>query len=442
MARSRIILFAAFASVATLSLLGQAATEAPKAQGPQFKDRAEYDLYEGARTTLGNAGEAKKRLDILNQWKEKYPQSDYDLTRRQMYVTTYQQLGQAEEMWNACKDLLAADPKNFTGLYFLTLLVKSMGKTDPDRLDTGEKSARALLQVIETPPTGVAAAEWDKQKPPIQIAAHTSLGWIAMQRKDNAAAEKEFVKVLQMNPGNGEVSVFLGTVISLQKDPSRYSEILFHFARAGHYDGPGGLQAPGRQTYQGYFEKAYKNFHGDDKAGMAEVVQVAKSAAFPPAGFRVKSLAEIMAENEEKFKAQNPMLFLWTNIKKALEDQAGGAGYFEQIKGSLMPGGAGDVKKFKGTIISTKPVARPKEVVVGITSADTPEVTLRLDTAMTSKADPGTVIEFEGVAVEFVREPFNLTFDVEKEQIVGWPAPPPPVKKAPGKAAGTAKKKG
>jgi hypothetical protein len=58
-------------------------------------------------------------------------------------------------------------------------------------------------------------------------------------------------------------------------------------------------------------------------------------------------------------------------------------------------------------------------------------VTLKLDSALPGKADPGTEIEFEGVPSAFSKDPeFMVTFDVEKDKISGWPAQAPPAKKA------------
>jgi len=109
-----------------------------------------------------------------------------------------------------------------------------------------------------------------------------------------------------------------------------------------------------------------------------------------------------------------------------------GQQYFDtSVKGAALPGGANGVTKFKGTLISQKPALNPKELVLGISTPDTPEVTLKLETALRGKADPGTVIHFEGVASAFTKDPFMLTFDVDsKDKIQGWPAQAaPPAKK-------------
>jgi len=96
----------------------------------------------------------------------------------------------------------------------------------------------------------------------------------------------------------------------------------------------------------------------------------------------------------------------------------------------------------KGRVISHKPAKFPKEIVVGIEKAEVAEITLKLENPPKGavKADPGTELEFEGTPVAFTREPFNLTVEVEAGKLKGWPAPPPPAKKAVAKKA-VAKKK-
>jgi hypothetical protein len=51
----------------------------------------------------------------------------------------------------------------------------------------------------------------------------------------------------------------------------------------------------------------------------------------------------------------------------------------------------------------------------------TPDATLVLDAPLPGKADPGVQIEFSGVPSSFTKDPYMVTFDVEKKKIVGWP---------------------
>jgi hypothetical protein len=79
--------------------------------------------------------------------------------------------------------------------------------------------------------------------------------------------------------------------------------------------------------------------------------------------------------------------------------------------------------------------AEAKKVVLALSDTTTPEVTLEFENPV--KADPGTPVEFKGVAKDFVKEPFMLTLTAEKEDVSGLsaaPAPKPAKRPAPRKA--------
>src|SRR5262249_13142667 len=148
---------------------------------------------------------------------------------------TYVALGMPKESTEAAKQVLASDdPKNFIALYAIVSFTTARAGNNPtpDVLDDGEKAANALLANMDTPPAGVTEAQWNQQKPQLQELAHTTLGWIAMQKKSWQPAEAEFQKSLQINPNNGQVIHFLATCIYSEKDPMKIPAALFYFARA------------------------------------------------------------------------------------------------------------------------------------------------------------------------------------------------------------------
>ncbi len=393
-----------------------------------WKDQAEYDLY----TQITKATAPDQQIQLLNQWKEKYPESDYKLERAQTYLVIYNKKNDAAGLYGACKDLLALDPKSFQALYFLTLLTVTMNKNDAAGFDTGVKAANGLIGALDATydpakkPAGTTDAQWKQQRNDIETQAIKTLGWVEWQKKNFKEAEKFFAKALELSPGTAEISSFLGTVIVMQKDPKRQAEAMWHFARAGHLDGPGALNPTAKSQMAGYFGRVFTGYAGDDKKEMAEIIEKAKAAVMPPPDFKIKSKEEKMNENEEKFKAENPMLFQYMGIKKALL-AADGDGYWGNLKDAELP-------TFKGKLVSTKPETNPKEIVVAVETADQPEVTLVLEKPLRGKADVGTEIEFTGVAKEFTKEPFTMKLEVDADKLKGWPvqaaAPKAPVKKA------------
>lgn len=408
------------------------------AQAPQknWKDTAEYELY----VQFTKAATPDQQLQLLNQWKEKYPDSEFKLDRATGYIVIYNKKNDAAGLYQACKDVLALDPKNFQALYFITILTMSMNKQDAESLDLGAKSANGLIAELDAnyapakKPAGATDAQWKQQRNDLEAQALKTLGWIAQQKKDYAGAEKYFVKGLELSPGTAELSYLLGTVIVQQKDPKRQAEAMWHFARAGNLEGPGAMDPTRKGQVAKYFERVYTAYAGDDKAEMAAIIDKAKASPMPPADFKLENKEEKMAKNEEKFKSENPMLFQYMNLKKALLAPDGDT-YWNNAKDAELP-------TFKGKLVSAKPETNPKELVLAVETADQPEVTLVLDKVLRGKADPGTEIEFTGVAKEYTKDPFSLKLEVDNEKadkLKGWPVSAPAPKAAPKKPAVTKK---
>jgi len=411
----------ALLSVTVLAVVGASAALAQAPAQPQVKDQQEYDLYNNSTKTTDPA----KRLEFLNSWKEKYPDSAFKKQRLLIFLSTYQALNKADKMVETAKEILAVDPKEVNALYWLTVLTKTYPvPPTADSLATGEKAAQGLLDAQK--PEGVADDAWTKMKTSMASTAHDTLGFVASQRKQPDTAEQEYGKALQAEPNNAQISYALGNAILAEKKPERQSEVLYHWARAASLTGAGALPEPLHRQIDAFFIKQYTAFHGQDDAGLKELRAMAVARPMPPADFKIKNKNEIEAENQEKFNKENPQLAMWKGIKDNLT-AANGDQYFDtQLKGTAPP-------KLRGKLVSTKPALNPKELVLAMDTPDMPQVTLKLETALRGKADPGTDIEFEGVPSAFTKDPFMLTFDVEsKDKIQGWPAQAaPPAKKRP-----------
>ena len=191
-----------------------------------------------------------------------------------------------------------------------------------------------------------------------------------------------------------------------EKKPEKQPAALFHFARAASLDqSQGGFNAPARQSIETYFVSAFNRFHGQDPAELNKLRELAKASPFPPDGFTIKDVNEVKAANEEKFRKENPALALWMTLKQALT-AADGQQYFDANMKPLINGPAG---------------VRPKELVLSVGDGTTPDATLVLDAPLPGKAEPGVEIEFAGVPTSFTKEPYKVTFEVEKKKVAGWP---------------------
>src|SRR3984957_8413738 len=288
---------------------------AAQAAQPQYKNPEEFTLFDSILKDTN----PKTKLEKLQEWQTKYATTDFEKQRKQLFLDTYVKLNQPKEAVAEAKLILADDPKDFTSLYYTMYFTRALtgDKPTPEVLDQGEKATTALLANIDTPPANVTADQWKGARAPVETLAHSTLGWIAMQRKTWEAAEGEFQKTLQMDPNNAEVDYFMGTVIAGEKNPQKMAAELFFFARAATYDGPGSLAPAGRQQVLTFVTRAYKNYHGSDE-GFNDLLAAAKAQATPPADYHIRTAKEIADEQQKKQEAEdakNPQLKLWKNIK-------------------------------------------------------------------------------------------------------------------------------
>lgn len=395
------------------ALLGMAVWGQQQEQSP-WKDRAEYDLY----NSMASEADPSKKLQLIDSYMQKYPESKFKLAVYLMYTLTYQQLKQPEKMYESAQKVLELDPKNIQGLYFITSLTTTMGKTDAPFLANGEKAAKALIEQISAAkkPEKMTDADWAKQRDGLLILGHQTLGWIAMNRKENAEAEQRFREVLKLQPRNAQVSYWLGTVIIAQRDPTKQAEAFYHFARAASLTGEGEMRPEGRQQVESYFRKIYTSFHGDE-SGLPEIMELAQKSPFPPAGFEVKSEAQIQAEKENELRAKDPKLYMWLNVKKQLSGPNGAAYFDSSVRNTAMPA-------MRGYLVAQSPEDRPDTLVLGVEDRSAREVTLKLAEAFRYPAPRGTVLNFECVPQRFSQDPFNVGFDCAPDKVSGWPPPP------------------
>jgi len=411
--------------------MAQAAQQQPAGQAQKnWKDRAEYDLYE----SIGKAADANQRLTLLSQWKEKYPASEFSDLRDVLFMETYRQLGRGGDMLNAANAVLAKDPNNIQALgAAITSVYTLPPNAPPDSLATVEKAANQLLSNADTlfaadkKPANVSDADWTSAKKSLSTTAETALGLIAMRNKNNEQAETAFHKSLEMDPNAAQVSYWLGTVILAEKNPAKQSQALYNFARAAAYDGPGALAPAGRTEVQKYLEKAYISYHGS-REGLDQLMAQAKTNPLPPADFKVVSKGELVAkaaEEENKLAAANPSLAIWKNVKAELTGANADSYFNEKMKGTLFP-------KMTGKLVSMSPETKPKELVLAIedSSGQTADATLKMDASLPGKMDPGSPITFEGTPESYAANPYMVTFSVEKASLSGWKGTnPPPAKK-------------
>jgi tetratricopeptide (TPR) repeat protein len=402
------------------------------AQAPQkkVKDQGEYDIY----NAVSKETDPNKQLQLLQTWKEKYPDSDFKEDRAAMVAQDYAKLGKPAEAIKAAQDVLAVNPKNLAALVTIVNNAIHVNPPTPESLSAGEQAANSLLNNIDAlKPEGVKDADWNTAKAQIEQLAQTTLGWVKMQQKQNDAAEAAFRKVLQANANNGQVAYWLGTVLYAQK---KYVPGLFEFARAATYSGPGALPDSVRQSADQFLQRAYKGYHGSDE-GLDGLKKAAANSALPPDDLKIASVTDIAAgqqQAEEDFLKTHPDVKLWRVLRDALKADGGDAYFTANVKDALIPPQEGDFKQFKGKVVS---MDNPKEIVVAVDDTDGPngDATLVFEAPIKGKLDPGADISFAGAPQSFTKDPYNLKFSVDRKNVTGLPAagPAAPARRPPAK---------
>lgn len=396
---TNLVLAACLLMLVTAAAVPQAETTKEK----QVKDQQEYDLINSA---IAEADPAKK-IQILDQWKAKYAESDYAEDRLRMYLASYQQTNQAPKAVETAKELLKMVPGDFSANYSIALLTPFLGSTSPQVFSDGETAAKALLGgAIEkqfapaNKQAAVSQADWDNAKKQALTSSHQTLGWIAMQKKDNTAAETQFTKVLELNPAAGQVSYWLGDVVLKQGNPNKNELALFSFARAAVYEGPGALPPEGRKQVDEYLTKVYTKYAGTEE-GLTEIKQTAKTQALPPADLKIES-ADVRAFNkEQQARKENPLLYRFIDLKANLTG-ANGDSIWADLNGKMTP-------EMQLYVVSANPPDRPQTINLSSKQGGPVEVVLNLAVRRREPVGSGRTVRFEGVATNISRQPFRLT---------------------------------
>ncbi len=383
-------------------------------QAQDWTDRAEYDMALAVRAQSA----AAQRLPLLDQWKQKYPNSAVRQLRSELSLAAAQSLGDTARMLDIARELTSVDANHFGGLYWITLLAPANPSPAAGALTEAESAAKRMAKNADAffaSPAGKTAGP--QQKTATLALAHRALGWVEWRRGSLDAAEKEMLATLHLTPRNAELSAWLGSVLAVQKPPERQIQAIWHLARAAFLDGEGALPPAPRRDVRALLEAAYSGYHGS-LDGLEEIGGAARGAVTPPTGFKVETAAEMAQRKaDEEMEKTNPQLFTWVKIRRRLEGPDADAEYRKLADGPPLP-------LLKGYVIRCDADPKPTEAIVGLQDTATEEVVLKFDAALARCAEVGVAVEFSGKPVELVRQPFRLSVAVVGTSIQGWPEPP------------------
>ena len=212
---------------------------------------------------VGNELDPQRKVALIAEWEKKYPDSKLKLNREQE---------------------------------LLRIVHGAYGKTaSPQLLEAARDAATRLAEDFssaEVRPPRYTDQQWADLKHDVLLHVHAVLGWVAMTNKDDGTAAAEFRSALQVDPTLAQVSYWLGTVLIRRNASSQYSEALYEIARAVSISGSLALQPASKGLASEYLKKTYTTYHGSE-TGLDQLLQAVQSAALPPAGFHIDSVADL-----------------------------------------------------------------------------------------------------------------------------------------------------
>ncbi len=160
---------------------------------------------------------------------------------------------------------------------------------------------------------------------------------------------------------------------------------MFYYARAGTYEGQGAADPAIRRTALDFVKRQYKTYHGSDD-GFNDLIAAAKSSPTPPADLKIAdavSIEKAKFASEEEWVKAHPEEAMWKNIKAALTGADGETYFTSNMKGSQVP-------TLKCKVIALQPANKPKTLQVavqdGTNNSDTPDATLKFETALAGQS--------------------------------------------------------
>ena len=411
----------------------------------QYRDTGEFTIYSQAVKNLGSNAFDKTLADIA-EWTRKYPESDYNTERQMLLVHAYTGANQPGPAIDAAAPLLdgtalAADPAGrIRILYQVTAAVQRLPDPTPEQAATGSRGATLLAEMDQAPP-GMPAADWEKARGELRSAAEAAQLYLALlpaakamkTPPDCARAEVAAKAAVEKHPASVQASWFLGSALVClgRSDPARLPAALYSLARAAALDPVRGKVDPAwrESTVTPYLDKVYTQYHGADQAGLAKLRQLAAENPFPPAGFAVKTAAQIERERIAEIEAKYPDYALWSRVKAALTAADGEKYFASELKDTAMP-------SLAGVLVVALPECRPTLLMVTIPVPEgvgvkpgNAEVAIRLAKPLAGSVEAGSEFRWSGVAREFASQPFLLTVESETPGLGGLKAKPCGAKK-------------
>jgi tetratricopeptide (TPR) repeat protein len=233
-----------------------------------------------------------KKISLAEAFLQKFSNSDFKEGAYMAEMQAYQQLGQADKAVEAAHKALELNPDNIEALRFLSFVFPFVYKADdPEataKLSRAESDAKHGLEMLQKlqKPANVPDEQFNQAVKGLRAVFNGTVGFVALQRKDYAAAITSYKAASEDNPSDWYVFYRMGLAY-LYSNPHEYDHGIWYIARA--VDLAQAAKDPNAGEFEKYLKQTYIGYHGNDQ-GLQDIVTQAASSVNPPDGFKVAAM--------------------------------------------------------------------------------------------------------------------------------------------------------
>jgi tetratricopeptide (TPR) repeat protein len=243
-----------------------------------IKDPAEYNAYIAALNTQDPGARAAAMEAFLKQ----YPASIVKIDALEQAMGAYQQANNAAKVQSIAAQILELDPGNIRALAIMAFLERSKASGDPAALKAaGDHCAKGLQILPNWPkPEGASDDEYKKLREQMSQIFNGACGFVALNRKDYAAARGFYLQSLAVDPSdvsnNYQLAIAELSMSPMDLNGFWYAAKAFNLAQGN---------APAQKAISDYAKAQYRRYHGGDDGWDQIVAAAASQSAAPPAAF-------------------------------------------------------------------------------------------------------------------------------------------------------------
>lgn len=376
---------------------------AAEKKGPQWKTTDEYNAFQA----VVNEKDPHKKISGAEAFLAKFADTDFKDLAYLQELAAYQQLSDGPHAIEAGEKALGANPDNIDALRFVSFALPFVFKpTDADaaaRLTQADQQAKHGLDVIQKlqKPANVPDDQFNQAIKGLRSVFNGTIGWVALQKKDYAAAITSLKTAAEDDPGNNLTFSMLGQAY-LQSSPPDYDNGIWSLARSVAL--AKASSSPNAAALQKYYDQVYTNRHGSNE-GEQDIITQASTSVNPPAGFKVTQAPKHAATGNQFVDA----FYSYEDALKAGGDTE--KQQWDALKSQPLGG--------PGFVDSVEPGTDPDTTLVHIDITDdskakegTYDITLRDKQPDAKHLAKGAPVRFQGTMAEYVMTPnFAITLD-------------------------------